>query len=136
MRNIKYIAVHCTATPRTATVNSIIRHWKEQLHWNNPGYHYLVKPGGEVVELLPEDKPSNGVAGFNSVTVNVCYIGGITPGGQPVDNRTPDQKAAMLFLLERLKERYPKAIVQGHRDFPNVSKACPCFDAKNEYKKL
>lgn len=134
MRNIKYIAVHCTATAQTATIDSIVRYWKEQLHWNNPGYHYLIKPGGQVVELLPEEKVSNGVAGLNSQIINVCYIGGIRPDGTPTDNRTPNQKAAMLFLLEQLKERYPKAIIQGHRDFPNVKKACPCFDARNEYR--
>ena len=27
-------------------------------------------------------------------------------------------------------------IIQGHRDFPNVNKACPCFDAKAEYRNL
>lgn len=134
MRNIKYIAVHCTATAQTATVNSITRYWREQLHWNNPGYHYLIKPCGQVVELLPEDQASNGVAGFNSVTINICYIGGIRQDGTPADNRTPNQKASMLFLLEQLKERYPKAIIQGHRDFPNVQKACPCFDARGEYR--
>lgn len=136
MRNIKYIAVHCTATAQTATVNSIIRYWKEQLHWNSPGYHYLIKPCGQVVELLPEDQPSNGVAGFNSVTINVCYVGGIRTDGTPMDNRTLNQKAAMQFLLEELKERYPRAIIQGHRDFPNVQKACPCFNARQEYKNL
>jgi N-acetylmuramoyl-L-alanine amidase len=25
---------------------------------------------------------------------------------------------------------YPNAVVQGHRDFPKVTKACPSFDAK------
>lgn len=136
MRNIKFIAIHCSATPQTASINSMLRYWKEQLHWNGPGYHYIIKPCGEVVQLLEEEKPSNGVAGFNSVTINVCYIGGIRPDGSPADNRTPEQKAALVFLLEQLKERYPKAVIQGHRDFPNVKKACPCFDAKSEYKNI
>lgn len=148
MRNIKFIAIHCSATPQTATIDSMIRYWREQLHWNNPGYHYIIKPCGEVVQLLEEDKPSNGVAGFNSVTVNICYIGGIRTDGSPVDNRTPEQKAAIVFLLEQLKERYPKAKIQGHRDFsPDKNgngivepsewiKNCPCFDAKEEYKNI
>lgn len=148
MRNIKFIAIHCSATSQTETINSMIRYWKEQLHWNNPGYHYIIKPCGEVVQLLEEDKPSNGVAGFNSVTVNICYIGGIRTDGSPIDNRTPEQKAAIVFLLEQLKERYPKAKIQGHRDFsPDKNgngivepsewiKNCPCFDAKSEYKNI
>ena len=41
-RNIKYIVVHCTATPTTTTVESIKRYWKEQRGWGDtPGYHYL-----------------------------------------------------------------------------------------------
>ena len=39
----------------------------------------------------------------------------------------------MLGLLKDLKARYPDAIIQGHRDFPNVKKSCPRFDAKDEY---
>lgn len=136
MRNIKYIAVHCTATQPNATVEGIIRYWKETLHWNSPGYHYLIKACGQVVKLLDEDYPSNGVAGYNSVTINVCYVGGIARDGRAEDTRTPNQKAAMLFLLEQLKERYPKAVIQGHRDFPDVAKACPCFDARREYNRI
>lgn len=136
MRHIKFIAVHCTATPQTTTLKSILRYWKEELQWNAPGYHYLILPDGEIESLLPETSPSNGVKGFNSSIINICYLGGITREGKPTDNRTPEQKAAMQFLLEELKERYPQAIIQGHRDFPNVTKACPCFDAKEEYKAL
>ena len=33
-----------------------------------------------------------------------------------------------------MKRKYKGCIAQGHRDFPNVNKACPSFDAKNEYK--
>lgn len=148
MRNIKYIAVHCTGTQQSATVESIRKYWKEQLKWNSPGYHYLVKPCGQIVELQTEDQPSNGVAGYNGVTVNVCYIGGLDKTGKVADTRTANQKAAMLFLLEQLKERYPKATIQGHRDFsPDRNgnrviekcewiKDCPCFDAKTEYKNI
>lgn len=136
MNEIKYIVVHCTATNQKATIEGIKRYWREQLKWRAPGYHYLIKPSGEVVNLLPEDKPSNGVKGYNSQCVNISYIGGIDNSENPIDNRTEEQKAAIVFLLEQLKERYPSAIIQGHRDFPKVKKACPCFDAKTEYKNI
>jgi hypothetical protein len=32
--------------------------------------------------------------------------------------------------IKRLIYKYPKAEVKGHRDFPNVHKACPSFDVK------
>lgn len=136
MRKIDFIAVHCTATPQTTTVQSIQRHWREQMLWKTPGYHYLIKADGEIVNLLDESKLSNGVKGYNQHTINVCYIGGVDSNGRAVDNRTPEQRASLFFLLEHLKERYSSAIIQGHRDFPGVKKDCPCFDARNEYKTL
>lgn len=56
--------------------------------WKDPGYHYIIKPDGEIVPLQPESKPSNGVAGYNSTSINVCYVGGVDKQGRPVDNRT------------------------------------------------
>lgn len=101
-----------------------------------PGYHFIIKPEGEVVNLLPIEQVSNGVQGFNFQTINISYIGGIDAKNAPIDNRTPQQKAAILKLLRELKQKFPTAIIQGHRDFPNVKKACPSFDAKKEYKDL
>ena len=136
MREIKYIAVHCTATPQTATVSSIQNYWKNVLKWKMPGYHFIIKPNGEVVQLLEIEKVSNGVKGFNSVSINISYIGGVDSKNRPTDNRTPAQKKALFDLLKKLKKQFPKAIIQGHRDFPEVKKACPSFDAKEEYKNL
>ena len=136
MREIKFLAVHCTATPQTATVSSIQNYWKNVLKWKMPGYHFIIKPDGEVVQLLEIEKVSNGVKGFNSVSINISYIGGVDAQNKPIDNRTEAQKKALLDLLKKLKKQFPKAIIQGHRDFPNVKKACPSFDAKEEYKNL
>ena len=136
MREIKFLAVHCTATPQTATVSSIQNYWKNVLKWKMPGYHFIIKPDGEVVQLLEIEKVSNGVKGFNSVSINISYIGGVDSQNKPIDNRTEAQKKALLDLLKKLKKQFPKAIIQGHRDFPGVKKACPSFDAKKEYEHL
>ena len=136
MREIKYLAVHCTATPQTATVSSIQNYWKNVLKWKMPGYHFIIKSDGEVVQLLEIEKVSNGVKGFNSVSINISYIGGVDSQNKPIDNRTEAQKKALLDLLKKLKKQFPKAVIQGHRDFPEVKKACPSFNAKTEYKNL
>ena len=134
MRTIKYIAIHCTATPQSATIDSIRNYWKNVLKWKQPGYHYIVKPDGSVVNLLDIDKISNGVKGYNHETINTSYIGGIDEAsGNPKDTRTDAQKVAIKNLLIQLRAKFPHAIIQGHRDFPNVKKACPSFDAKKEY---
>ena len=83
MRAINYIVVHCTATQPNATIEAIKRYWKEVMKWKTVGYHYIIKADGEIVNLLDVSKPSNGVAGWNSQIVNVCYIGGIDAAGKP-----------------------------------------------------
>ena len=136
MRDIRFIVIHCTATPQTTTIESMKNYWKNNLGWKNPGYHIIVKPDGSAVELLSIDKVSNGVKGFNSVSINISYIGGVDAKNKPLDNRTDAQKQTLLTLVKRYKEMFPNAIIQGHRDFPNVKKSCPSFDAKAEYKNI
>ena len=68
--------------------------------------------------------------------IGVCYIGGMDEQGRYADTRTPAQKAALHYLLEELKDTYPQAKIVGHRDFPNVAKSCPCFDAQSEYARI
>ncbi len=136
MRQIKYLAVHCTATSQKTSISAIQSYWKNQLGWKMPGYHFIVMPDGEIVSLLPIEQVSNGVAGFNSVLINIAYLGGVDAKNVPQDTRTPQQKASLLKLLKELKQKFPTATIQGHRDFPKVKKACPSFDAKNEYKNV
>lgn len=151
MRKIDYIAVHCTAGSQKATVGDLEQEFKRK-GWNNPGYHYVITSDGKIHQMLATEKVSNGVYvkghSYNSVTVNVAYTGGIDSSGNPVDNRTDAQKKSLRVLLEQLRARYPKAVIQGHRDFsPDINgnrkvdpferiKACPCFDAKSEYKDI
>ena len=136
MRQIKYLAVHCTATSQKTSISAIQSYWKNQLGWKMPGYHFIVMPDGEIVSLLPIEQVSNGVAGFNSVLINIAYLGGVDAKNFPQDTRTSQQKASLLKLLKELKQKFPTATIQGHRDFPKVKKACPSFDAKNEYKNV
>lgn len=147
MREIKYIAVHCTASSQQTTIKELQQEFRRK-GWKNPGYHYVVAADGAITQLLDEEKVSNGVKGFNSVSVNVAYIGGIDTTGKPIDNRTDEQKASLRSLLKLLHKKYPTAVIQGHRDFsPDLNhdgritsneyiKACPCFDAKKEYANI
>ena len=135
MRDIKYIAVHCTAGPATQTTKAIKDYWKNNLGWKSVGYHYLINADGTIEQLAQESEITNGVAGFNSVTVNISYKGGVDATNKPKDTRTPQQKESILKLLKELRKRYPKAIIQGHKDF-GAKKACPSFEAKKEYSNI
>lgn len=131
MRDIKYIVVHCTATSQNATIESIQRYWRQYLGWKNAGYHLIIKPDGQIVELAKVEQVCNGVAGFNAHSYHISYI-----GGQFEDDRTEAQKYAIKTLLLGLKDKFPNAEILGHRDFPNVKKACPRFDVKKLAKDL
>lgn len=148
MRKIKYLVVHCTASPQSQKIDDIKRYWKNALGWTAPGYHVIVKANGEPVELAPIDIITNGVKGFNSNSLHISYIGGVNANGKSLDNRTPEQKATILKYLRKWKEMFPAAEIKGHRDFsPDKNKngivdpwerikECPSFDAISEYKDL
>ena len=135
-RGIKYIAIHCTATQQNASVAAIQRYWKDSLGWKSPGYHLLIEPNGTINRLLDFNGVANGVKGFNNHSIHISYIGGITKEGKPLDNRTDAQKKAILLCINEVINWSENKclIIQGHRDFPNQNKACPCFDAKAEYR--
>lgn len=145
-RIIKYLVVHCTATPPDTTIESIQAYWKTELHWKNPGYHYVIKRNGEIVKLNDENNISNGVAGNNKHAIHISCIGGIDKDGKPIDNRTPSQIHALFNKLVALSEKYPAATILGHRDFsPDKNnngiidyyewiKSCPAYDVKEWLK--
>lgn len=136
MRPVKYIVLHCTATPQNTTVESIKNYWKNTLGWKSPGYHFMIKADGEVVNILPIEQISNGVAGYNTPSIHISYIGGIDAKKKAIDNRTEAQKASQIKLLKELKKKFPNAEIKGHRDFPNVKKDCPSFDVKTWLKQI
>lgn len=147
MRNIERIFIHCTAGSQKATVEDLMREFKEK-GWKAPGYHLVILANGAIHQLLPDSEISNGVQGYNSTAINVAYTGGIDRNGKAVDNRTEEQKKSLISLLKSLRERYPKAKIMGHRDIsPDKNgngiidpweriKECPCFDAITEYKDI
>ena len=136
MRKINNIVVHCTATPQTSTIESIVKYWQKNLGWQFPGYHIIVEPNGEWTQLLHGDYVSNGVKNHNHDSFHISYIGGVDENGNALDNRTQEQKETLLYLLKKAKQEYTHATIKGHRDFPGVTKACPSFDALNEYKDI
>ena len=129
-RSIKYLVVHCTGSPAGTTIASIQNYWKEVRGWKNPGYHYIIQRDGTIVCLFPEDKVANGVKGYNEHSIHISYIGGVDADNKPFDNRSDAQKTSLYNKLVELSEKYPDAIILGHRDFPGVTKQCPSFDVK------
>lgn len=130
MRAISEIIIHCTATPEGREVKvAEIRQWHVQRGFSDIGYHYIVHLDGQVETGRSLDKIGAHCTGHNSVSIGVCYVGGIARDGKtPKDTRTEAQKASLARLVQELRTKFTKATVHGHREF--AQKACPSFDVQ------
>ena len=135
-RMINEIIIHCTATPegRDYTVEDI-RRWHKARGFSDVGYHYVIYRNGHIMDGRDVDLIGAHCSGHNTNSIGVCYVGGMDAANKnPKDTRTLAQKATLLSLLMDLRKLYPRARIRSHRDFAN--KACPSFDATNEYAKI
>lgn len=141
MRTITQIIWHCSATREGQDVKleAIRRMHTQERGWSDVGYHFVIELDGTIREGRPLMRPGAHVSGRNEKSIGICYIGGcdpvrVLPNGQPApkDTRTPEQKAALYQLTDRLLEQFPNATVHGHREF--AAKACPSFDVQKDWQ--
>ena len=135
-RTINEIIVHCSATPegKDYTLDTI-RQWHRQRGFSDIGYHYVIHPYGTVEEGRDGNIAGAHCSGHNSKSIGICYIGGMTADNKKAkDTRTDAQKVNLKALLMAMRKLYPSAKIHGHRDF--AAKACPSFDATEEYKNI
>lgn len=134
--NIKYIIIYCSATREGQPYPpELLDRDHRERGYSSAGYHYYILMDGRVVTFRGEAELGAHTRGYNRESIGVCYEGGLSLGGIPKDTRTPEQKRALEHLLWKLKTRYPKAEIVGHRDLCRY-KACPSFDARSEYREL
>lgn len=115
-RRIDLILVHCTATPdgKDYTVENI-REWHtakppKGQGWADIGYHYVVYRDGSVHLGRDVDLIGAHCEGYNTHSIGVCYVGGMSADGdRNEDTRTDAQKLALLDLLVKMRQLYPNA---------------------------
>jgi len=155
---LKFLVIHCTATPEGREVTSgQIRHWHLDpppagRGWRQVGYTDLFHLNGGVERLVNNNEDgnvdtweiTNGAVGINSISRHVVYAGGLAADAKtPKDTRTEDQKKTMLRYVQDMIRMHPDILVAGHNQF--AAKACPSFNvpmwlqsvgipAKNIYK--
>ena len=157
MNKIDAIVCHCSATVAGQDIGKKeITQMHLQRGFSTIGYNFIIRLDGtiEVGRSLHIDGAHCNTKGFSGVSYNkhsigICYVGGLDKDKKPADTRTPEQKKAFRELIAKLLKEYPdiKEII-SHRDTsPDINgngevepseyiKACPCFDAKDEYKDL
>jgi len=131
MRPIKNLVVHCSATPagkpfRAADIDRW--HRSPPNNWKAIGYHYVICLDGSIEPGRDLEEVGSHVAGHNTGSIGICLIGGVDAAGKPANTFNARQFAALEVLLHGLRAKFPGTRILGHRDFPNVAKACPSFD--------
>lgn len=144
---VKYIVVHCSASPPDADVGAAeIDRWHRKRGFLKIGYHFVIRRSGEVETGRPLSEAGAHEPRVNSCSVSICLVGGVkrvedadgkddADGPRwdlkPENNFTPAQMGALRALVASLLDKhFPGAEVIGHRDVPGVRKDCPCFDVR------
>ena len=150
MAKLKYLVLHCTATPEGREVSSDdIRAWhtnpvsKGGRGWSQVGYTDLIHLNGEVERLVDNNEDANvdpweitnGAKGYNSISRHVVYVGGVVADGKTAkDTRTKAQKTAMEAYVKEFHRRHPNVRIIGHREV--AAKDCPSFDVQVWLKEI
>lgn len=129
----EYIVIHCAATTAKQDIGAKeINVWHLQRGFLKIGYHFVIRRGGRVETGRELTEVGAHAQGYNSRSVGICLVGGSDANdlSKAEDNFTDEQWQALRKLLGRMKMYYPTAEILGHRDLPNVTKACPSFDVR------
>jgi len=136
---LQLLVIHCTATPEGREVSSAkIR----EMHtspppigrgWKQVGYSDMVHLDGKIENLVSYDQDddvdpweiTNGVAGKNSISRHIVYVGGLDKMLNAKDTRTEAQKETLAVYVKNFLMVHPNCKVAGHYHFAN--KACPSF---------
>lgn len=150
MAALKYLVIHCTATPEGCEVSSDeIRRWhtapvsKGGRGWKQVGYTDLFHLNGGVERLVANNEDAyvdpwevtNGAVGYNSVSRHIVYAGGVALDGKtPKDTRTLWQKKSLERYVKDFHRRFPSVRIVGHNEL--AAKACPSFDVQKWLKEI
>lgn len=134
MLPIKYLTIHCAATPEGRNVKADeINAW-DRVKFGQKSYHRIIELDGTVVLNLGDEVIGAHVGEHNTGNIGVCYVGGMDEHmSKAKDTRTPAQREALTDLVHWYRVKYPGIIVRGHRDWPGVKKDCPSFEVKKEF---
>ncbi|MCH5235545.1 MAG: N-acetylmuramoyl-L-alanine amidase [Muribaculaceae bacterium] len=155
MAKLKYLVIHCTATPEGRQVTGAdIRRWHTSpvsaggRGWKQVGYTDLFKLDGSIERLVDNNEDANvdtweitnGATGYNSVSRHIVYAGGVDQEGKAKDTRTDAQRKSMKDYVVDFHRRFPDVKIVGHRDLSpdkngngiiepsEWTKACPSFE--------
>ena len=142
-KKIKYLILHCTATPegRPVSKKELIKWFTDPVPlgngWSKPGYRTMVHLDGQSSDLVDFDNDgwlewpevTYGAKGFNSESIHISYVGGVQKYNIkiPKDTRTAAQIKTLRAHTEAILSYHPDIQILGHNEV-NPHKACPSFN--------
>lgn len=135
----KEIILHCAATPEGKDYSvDTIHKWHLDRKFSGIGYQYVIYRDGTIHQGRPEDCSGAHTLNHNSISVGICYIGGVdAKTGKGKDTRTDAQKESLYHLVHYLLDKYKLKLDDVHGHYEYAAKACPSFKMetfKKEYR--
>lgn len=156
IKDIKLIVIHCSASreDKDYTYEQLLTDHKAR-GFETCGYHIYIRKNSIIHKGRPLDVVGAHAAPYNTNSIGISYEGGVDKKLNSKDTRTAAQKEQILNcifdVLRAIRDAggdVKKVKILGHRDLsPDKNhdgeitpdewiKACPSFDAKNEYKDI
>lgn len=126
-RQVDMLIIHCTATKPNQDIGAAdVDIWHRERGWNGIGYHAVIRRNGVVEQGRDLSRMGAHARGFNQRSIGIALVGGIDENGNPQNNFTSAQFAALRDYVGKFMDTNPGAKVIGHNQVS--TKACPSFD--------
>ena len=110
MRRIDLIVIHCSATREDRPFTEQDLETAHRLRgFDGIGYHFYVRRNGDIKSTRLVERVGAHVRGHNANSIGICYEGGLGH-----------------------RDLSPDVNGNGEVEPMEWTKACPCFEAKNE----
>ena len=122
------IVIHCSATPPTMDIGvEKIREWHVgENHWDDVGYHHILKRCGTLEPGRPEEMQGSHARAVNGTSLGICLVGGSNASGDWENNFQDEQFVTLKALILDLIKRYEIKKIIGHYQVDD-KKECPSF---------
>lgn len=119
---ITHLCIHHSATNGSIPLENVARYHVEDRGWAGIGYHFYVKPDGEIYQTNRMETVSYHVSNNNDHSIGVCVSGDFTYA-PPADTQVDATARLVAWLMQELS--VPEEHVLGHKEFPANDTSCP-----------
>lgn len=90
--------------------------------WARVGYTDMIHLDSRIERLRPNDEDdyvdpneiTYGAMGYNHISRDIVYVGGLDKHGKPADTRTDPQRRALEEYIRAFAQKHPEVGIVGH----------------------